>query len=41
MSKEVKICAGTATMALGEKISKVYGKEMANVNILRFSDGEF
>lgn len=41
MSKEVKICAGTATMVLGEKISKVYGKELANVNILRFSDGEF
>lgn len=41
MSKEVKICAGTASMMLGEKIAKSYGLNLANVNILRFSDGEF
>jgi ribose-phosphate pyrophosphokinase len=41
MSKEVKICAGTATMVLGEKIAQSYGINLANVNILRFSDGEF
>ena len=41
MTELVKICAGTASIALGEKISQTYGKELANVNILRFSDGEF
>jgi ribose-phosphate pyrophosphokinase len=41
MSKEVKICAGTGTMVLGEKIAQSYGINLANVNILRFSDGEF
>jgi ribose-phosphate pyrophosphokinase len=41
MSKEVKICAGTATKELGEKIASEYGLNLANVNILRFSDGEF
>mgnify|MGYP003971862711 FL=1 len=41
MNELVKICAGTASIALGEKISQTYGKELANVNILRFSDGEF
>ena len=41
MSKEVKICAGTATMVLGKTIASSYGKSLANVNILRFSDGEF
>ncbi|MEZ4721428.1 MAG: ribose-phosphate pyrophosphokinase [Flavobacteriales bacterium] len=41
MSKEVKICAGTASIALGEKIATSYGLSLANVNILRFSDGEF
>lgn len=41
MSTEVKICAGTATQVLGEKIASAYGISLANVNILRFSDGEF
>ena len=41
MSKEVKICVGTGTMVLGEKIAQSYGINLANVNILRFSDGEF
>lgn len=41
MSNHVKICAGTASMALGSKIAGSYGSELANVNILRFSDGEF
>jgi ribose-phosphate pyrophosphokinase len=41
MSREVKICCGRATTALGEKIAKSYGLSLANVNILTFSDGEF
>lgn len=41
MSQEVKICAGTASMELGGKIASSYGLGLANVNILRFSDGEF
>lgn len=41
MSREVKICAGTASMELGKKIASNYGLDLANVNILRFSDGEF
>ncbi len=40
MSTEVKICAGTATQVLSEKIASAYGISLANVNILRFSDGE-
>ena len=41
MSREVKICCGRATRELGEKIAKIYGINLANVNILTFSDGEF
>lgn len=41
MTQEVKVCAGTASMVLGEKIARSYGLNLANVNILRFSDGEF
>lgn len=41
MSQEVKICAGTASAELGKKIASKYGLSLANVNILRFSDGEF
>jgi ribose-phosphate pyrophosphokinase len=41
MSKEVKICAGTATQVLSGKIASIYGLSLAHVNILRFSDGEF
>jgi len=41
MSRQVKICAGTASMDLGKKIAESYGLNLANVNILRFSDGEF
>jgi ribose-phosphate pyrophosphokinase len=41
MSREVKICCGRATTELGERIAKVYGLSLANVNILTFSDGEF
>lgn len=41
MSREVKICTGTASAALGKKIAASYGLPLANVNILRFSDGEF
>lgn len=41
MSREVKVCCGTASKELGEKIASSYGVPLANVNILRFSDGEF
>jgi ribose-phosphate pyrophosphokinase len=41
MSHQVKICAGTSTIALGERIASSYGLNLAHVNILRFSDGEF
>lgn len=41
MSHQVKICAGTASRGLGERIAEHYGLPLANVNILRFSDGEF
>jgi ribose-phosphate pyrophosphokinase len=41
MSREVKICCGRSTRALGKKITKKYGLPLANVNILTFSDGEF
>ncbi len=41
MSREVKICTGTASRELGEKIASSYGLPLANVNIMHFSDGEF
>ena len=37
----IKIISGTATKYLAEKISLSSGRELGNVNVLRFSDGEF
>jgi ribose-phosphate pyrophosphokinase len=37
----IKIFSGTATKYLAEKISLSSGRELGNVNVLRFSDGEF
>lgn len=37
----IKIFSGTETKYLAEKISLSSGRELGNVNVLRFSDGEF
>ncbi|MBE7178211.1 MAG: ribose-phosphate pyrophosphokinase [Mucilaginibacter polytrichastri] len=37
----VKLFAGTGSIALAEKIAATYGKELGEVIISRFSDGEF
>ncbi len=37
----IKIFSGIATKYLAEKISLSSGRELGNVNVLRFSDGEF
>ncbi len=37
----IKIFSGSATKYLAEKISLSSGRELGNVNVLRFSDGEF
>lgn len=37
----IKIFSGTATKYLAEKISLSSGRELGNINVLRFSDGEF
>lgn len=41
MSRNVKIFSGTASAVLAEKIADAYGLGLGNVNIIRFSDGEF
>jgi ribose-phosphate pyrophosphokinase len=41
MAAETKILAGTATRYLAEKIAAKFGAPLGNVNVLRFSDGEF
>jgi ribose-phosphate pyrophosphokinase len=41
MATETKILAGTATKVLAEKIAAKFGAPLGNVNVLRFSDGEF
>jgi ribose-phosphate pyrophosphokinase len=41
MSKKFKIFAGNATRELAEKIAKNLGTSLGNVEIFRFSDGEF
>ena len=41
MAQETKILAGTATRYLAEKIASKFGAPLGNVNVLRFSDGEF
>ena len=40
-SVDVKIFAGTSTLPLAEKIAASYGQPLANIEVLRFSDGEF
>ena len=37
----VKLFAGSGSTALAAKIAKAYGKELGDVVISRFSDGEF
>ena len=41
MASQVKIFAGTASQDVAEKIAAKYGIGLGNVNIMRFSDGEF
>src|SRR5688572_24926884 len=37
----VKLFAGSGTTELADKIAKAYGKELGDVSIARYSDGEF
>ncbi|MFB9842443.1 ribose-phosphate pyrophosphokinase [Mucilaginibacter ginsenosidivorans] len=37
----IKLFAGSATTELADKIAKAYGKELGEVDVSRFSDGEF
>lgn len=39
--RTVKLFSGTSTRYLGEKIATAYGLPLGNVNVARFSDGEF
>ena len=41
MERNVKLFAGTATQYLAESIASSYGQPLGNVNVARFSDGEF
>ena len=41
MSSHVKFFAGSGSEELGAKIAASYGKQLGNVNLMRFSDGEF
>ncbi|MCH2214716.1 MAG: ribose-phosphate pyrophosphokinase [Flavobacteriales bacterium] len=41
MSPTVKIFAGSASEDLGTRIARAYGKELGNLKMSRFSDGEF
>ena len=41
MDSSVKIFSGTKSVYLAEKIAKSYGKKLGNINIQKFSDGEF
>lgn len=41
MASQVKFFAGSASEALGAKIAECSGKSLGNVNLMRFSDGEF
>jgi len=41
LNSDIKIFAGTATKYLAEKIAKSYGTSLGNVQVTRFSDGEF
>jgi ribose-phosphate pyrophosphokinase len=37
----VKLFAGSGTLELADKIAKAYGKELGDVKLAKFSDGEF
>ncbi|QEK51978.1 ribose-phosphate pyrophosphokinase [Pedobacter aquae] len=39
-SNPVKLFSGSATRTLADKIAKSYGKELGDINLSRFSDGE-
>lgn len=41
MERNVKLFSGTATRYLAENIASSYGQSLGNVNVARFSDGEF
>lgn len=41
MGSQVKIFAGSATKSLASDIATAYGQPLGQVNVLRFSDGEF
>lgn len=41
MERNVKLFSGTATRYLAENIASSYGQPLGNVNVARFSDGEF
>lgn len=41
MERNVKLFSGTATRYLAESIAGSYGQPLGNVNVARFSDGEF
>ena len=41
MERNVKLFSGTATRYLGEQIAGAYGLPLGQVNVARFSDGEF
>jgi ribose-phosphate pyrophosphokinase len=41
MESQVKLFSGTSSLYLSEKIAKEYGKPLGEVQVARFSDGEF
>jgi len=41
MQPSVKIFSGTGSQYLAEKIAKSFGKTLGNINVQKFSDGEF
>lgn len=41
MERNVKLFSGTSTRYLAEEIARSYGEPLGNVNVARFSDGEF
>jgi ribose-phosphate pyrophosphokinase len=41
MNNDVTIVTGRGTRVLAEKIAQYFGKELGNVSVLTFSDGEF
>lgn len=41
MSGDIKIFSGSASRTIAESLASAYGQELADVTVLRFSDGEF